>query len=110
MDRSVLEGNPHAVIEGMIIGAFAMGTHEGFIYVRHEYPIACKNAEIAISQARKAGLLGKDILGSGFDFDLEIAKGGGAFVCGESTALVASVEGKVKKPRSKQIHLATQKL
>ena len=110
MDRSVLEGNPHAVIEGMMIGAFTMGAHQGFIYVRHEYPIACKNAEIAISQARKAGLLGKNILGSGFDFDLEIAKGGGAFVCGESTALIASIEGKVGEPRSKQIHLATQGL
>jgi NADH:ubiquinone oxidoreductase subunit F (NADH-binding)/(2Fe-2S) ferredoxin/Pyruvate/2-oxoacid:ferredoxin oxidoreductase delta subunit len=106
MDRSVLEGNPHAVIEGMMIGAFAIGAHQGFIYVRHEYPIACGNAEIAISQARKAGLLGRNVLGSGFDFDLEIAKGGGAFVCGESTALVASIEGKVGEPRSKQIHLA----
>ena len=110
MDRSLLEGNPHAVIEGMMIGAFAIGAHQGFIYVRHEYPIACKNAEIAIAQARKAGLLGKDILGSGFDFDVEIAKGGGAFVCGESTALIASIEGKVGEPRSKQIHLATQGL
>ncbi len=104
MDRSLLEGNPHSVIEGMIIGAFAIGASQGFIYVRHEYPLACKNAGIAITQARKAGLLGKNILGSGFDFDLEIAKGGGAFVCGESTALIASIEGKVGEPRSKQIH------
>jgi NADH:ubiquinone oxidoreductase subunit F (NADH-binding)/(2Fe-2S) ferredoxin/Pyruvate/2-oxoacid:ferredoxin oxidoreductase delta subunit len=104
MDRSLLEGNPHSVIEGMIIGAFAIGASQGFIYVRHEYPLACKNAEVAIRQARRAGLLGKNILGSGFDFDLEIAKGGGAFVCGESTALIASIEGKVGEPRGKQIH------
>jgi NADH-quinone oxidoreductase subunit F len=110
MDRSLLEGNPHAVIEGMIIGAFAIGGSQGFIYVRHEYPLACKNAGIAITQARKAGLLGKNILGSGFDFDLEIAKGGGAFVCGESTALIASIEGRVGEPRSKQIHTVEQGL
>jgi NADH-quinone oxidoreductase subunit F len=110
MDRSLLEGNPHCVLEGMIIGAFAIGASQGFIYVRHEYPIACKNAEIAIKQARKAGLLGKDILGSGFSFDVEIAKGGGAFVCGESTALVASIEGRVGEPRSKQIHTVTRGL
>ena len=110
MDRSLLEGNPHAIIEGMVIGAFAVGAHQGFIYVRHEYPIACQNAQRAIMQAQKAGLLGKNILGSGFDFDLEIAKGGGAFICGESTALIASIEGRVGEPRSKQIHLATQGL
>jgi NADH:ubiquinone oxidoreductase subunit F (NADH-binding)/(2Fe-2S) ferredoxin/NAD-dependent dihydropyrimidine dehydrogenase PreA subunit len=110
MDRSLLEGNPHAVIEGMIIGAFAIGANQGFIYVRHEYPLACKNAEIAITQARKAGLLGKNVLGSGFDFDVEIAKGGGAFVCGESTALIASIEGKIGEPRGKQIHTVTQGL
>jgi NADH-quinone oxidoreductase subunit F len=104
MDRSVLEGNPHSVLEGMIIGAYAIGGSHGYIYVRHEYPIACKNAETAITQARKAGFLGKNILGSGFSFDVEIAKGGGAFVCGESTALVASIEGRVGEPRSKQIH------
>lgn len=110
MDRSLLEGNPHSVLEGMIIGSFAIGGSQGYIYVRHEYPIACKNAEIAITQARKAGLLGKNILGSGFNFDVEIAKGGGAFVCGESTALIASIEGKVGEPRSKQIHTVTQGL
>ena len=104
MDRSLLEGNPHSVLEGMIIGAYAIGGSHGYIYVRHEYPLACKNAEIAITQARKAGLLGKDILGSGFSFDVEIAKGGGAFVCGESTALISSIEGRVGEPRSKQIH------
>jgi NADH:ubiquinone oxidoreductase subunit F (NADH-binding)/(2Fe-2S) ferredoxin/Pyruvate/2-oxoacid:ferredoxin oxidoreductase delta subunit len=110
MDRSLLEGNPHSVLEGMIIGAFAIGAKQGFIYVRHEYPLACKNAETAIQQARKVGLLGKNILGSGFDFDVEIAKGGGAFVCGESTALIASIEGRVGEPRSKQIHTVTRGL
>ncbi len=110
MDRSVLEGNPHSVIEGMIIGAYAIGANHGFIYVRHEYPLACKNAEIAITQAKKAGLLGRNILSSGFDFDLEIAKGGGAFVCGESTALIASIEGRIGEPRGKQIHTVTQGL
>ena len=99
MDRSLMEGNPHAVLEGMIIGAYAIGANQGFIYVRHEYPIACKNAEIAISQARKAGFLGKNILGSGFNFDVEIAKGGGAFVCGEETSLLVSIEGRIGEPR-----------
>lgn len=110
MDRSLLEGNPHAVLEGMIIGAFAIGANQGYIYVRHEYPLACKNAEIAIKQARKAGLLGENILGSGFSFDVDIAKGGGAFVCGESTALIASIEGRVGEPRSKQIHTSEKGL
>jgi len=110
MDRSLLEGNPHSVLEGMIIGAYAIGGNHGYIYVRHEYPLACKNAEIAITQARKAGLLGKNVLGSGFSFDVEIAKGGGAFVCGESTALIASIEGKVGEPRSKQVHTVTRGL
>ncbi len=104
MDRSLLEGNPHSVLEGMIIGAYAIGGGHGYIYVRHEYPLACKNAEIAITQARRAGLLGKNIMGSGFSFDVEIAKGGGAFVCGESTALIASIEGRIGEPRSKQTH------
>jgi len=110
MDRSLLEGNPHSVLEGMIIGAYAIGGSHGYIYVRHEYPLACKNGEIAITQARKAGLLGKNILGSGFSFDVEVAKGGGAFVCGESTALIASIEGKVGEPRSKQIHTVSRGL
>jgi NADH:ubiquinone oxidoreductase subunit F (NADH-binding)/(2Fe-2S) ferredoxin/Pyruvate/2-oxoacid:ferredoxin oxidoreductase delta subunit len=110
MDRSLLEGNPHSVLEGMIIGAYAIGGSHGYIYVRHEYPLACKNAKTAITQARKAGLLGKNILGSGFDFDVEIVKGGGAFVCGESTALVASIEGRVGEPRSKQVHTVTRGL
>jgi NADH-quinone oxidoreductase subunit F len=103
MDRALMEGNPHSVLEGMLIGAYAIGANKGVIYVRHEYPLAHKNADIAIRQARKAGLLGKNILGSGFSFDVEIAKGGGAFVCGESTALIASIEGRVGEPRSKQI-------
>ena len=110
MDRSLLEGNPHTVLEGMIIGAYAIGASHGYIYVRHEYPLACTNAETAITQARRAGLLGKNILGSGFDFDLEIAKGGGAFVCGESTALIASIEGRIGEPRGKQIHMVEQGL
>ena len=110
MDRSLLEGNPHAILEGMLIGAYAIRASQGFIYVRHEYPLAHKNAGVAITQARKVGLLGKNILGSGFSFDVEMAKGGGAFVCGESTALIASIEGKVGEPRSKQIHLVEQGL
>jgi NADH:ubiquinone oxidoreductase subunit F (NADH-binding)/(2Fe-2S) ferredoxin/Pyruvate/2-oxoacid:ferredoxin oxidoreductase delta subunit len=110
MDRSLLEGNPHSVLEGMIIGASAIGAHQGYIYVRHEYPLACKNAEMAIAQARRAGFLGENILGSGLNFDVGIVKGGGAFVCGESTALIASIEGKVGEPRSKQIHTVVQGL
>jgi NADH-quinone oxidoreductase subunit F len=104
MDRSLLEGNPHLVMEGMLIGAFAIGSDEGYVYVRHEYPLAVKNLTVAIEQAREAGLLGKNILGSGLDFDLKINKGGGAFVCGESTALMASIEGFVGEPRAKHIH------
>jgi len=110
MDRSLLEGNPHSILEGMLIGAYAIGATQGFIYVRQEYPLAHKNAGVAIKQAKKAGLLGKNILGSGFDFDVDMAKGGGAFVCGESTALIASIEGKVGEPRSKQIHTIEQGL
>ncbi len=104
MDRSLLEGNPHSVIEGMIIGAFAIGSHEGYVYVRHEYPLAVENLEIALKQVRKCGLLGKNILGSGFDFDIKVSRGGGAFVCGESTALMASLEGEIGEPRPKHIH------
>ncbi len=110
MDRALLEGNPHLIIEGMLIGAYAIGARQGFIYVRHEYPLAYKNAELAIKQTRRAGLLGQNILGSGFDFDLEIAQGGGAFVCGESTALIASIEGRAGEPRGKQIHTVEQGL
>jgi len=104
MDRGLLEGNPHLIIEGMLIGAFAMGSHEGYVYVRHEYPLAVANLAKAIDHAKQCGLLGEDILGSGFDFDLHISKGGGAFVCGESTALMASLEGKPGRPRAKYIH------
>jgi NADH-quinone oxidoreductase subunit F len=104
MDRSVLEGNPHRVLEGMIIGAYAIGSHEGYVYVRHEYPLAVENVHIAIAQAEEFGLLGKNILGSDFDFSIKVSRGGGAFVCGESTALMASLEGRVGEPRAKHIH------
>jgi len=99
MDRALLEGDPHLVIEGMIIGAYAIGANSGVVYVRAEYPIAIEHTELALNQAREAGLLGRNILGSGFDFDIEIRKGAGAFVCGEETALIASVEGKRGMPR-----------
>ena len=104
MDRSLLEGNPHSVIEGMIIGAYAIGSHYGYVYVRHEYPLAVRNLSIALEQAEVYGLLGEDILASGFDFDIKISRGGGAFICGESTALMASLEGKIGEPRPKHIH------
>jgi NADH-quinone oxidoreductase subunit F len=104
MDRSLLEGNPHSIIEGMIIGAIAIESHEGYVYVRHEYPLAVKNLTIALEKAQGLGLLGKNILGSGFDFDIHISRGGGAFVCGESTALMASLEGQPGRPRAKYIH------
>jgi NADH:ubiquinone oxidoreductase subunit F (NADH-binding)/(2Fe-2S) ferredoxin/NAD-dependent dihydropyrimidine dehydrogenase PreA subunit len=104
MDRSLLEGNPHSVLEGMIIGAYAIGSREGYVYVRNEYPLAVENIGIAIRQARDLGLLGKNILGSGFEFDVKVSRGGGAFVCGESTALMASIEGNVGEPRAKHIH------
>jgi len=99
MDRSVLEADPHAVLEGMIIGAKAIGAHKGYIYVRAEYPLAVKRLGIAIEQATEYGLLGKDILGSGFDFEIEIYQGAGAFVCGEETALMTSIEGRRGMPR-----------
>jgi len=101
MDRSVLEADPHAVLEGMVIGAKAIGASKGFIYIRHEYPLALKRMEIAIAQAQENGLLGQDILGSGFDFDLEIVQGAGAFVSGEESALIASVEGRIAMPRQR---------
>ncbi len=104
MDRGVLEGNPHSVLEGMIIGAWAIGANEGYIYVRNEYPMAVEHAKQAINQAREYGFLGEDILGSGMSFDIQVARGGGAFVCGESTALMASLEGKVGEPRPKDVH------
>jgi NADH-quinone oxidoreductase subunit F len=99
MDRSVLEADPHAVLEGMVIAAKAIGAHQGYIYCRAEYPLAIHRLNIAIAQADQYGLLGKDILGTGFDFDLEIYQGAGAFVCGEETALMTSIEGKRGMPR-----------
>ncbi len=99
MDRSVLEGDPHCVIEAMAIAGYAIGADKGYIYVRAEYPIAVKRLQIAIHQARKYGLLGKDIFGTGFDFDIEIKLGAGAFVCGEETALMTSIEGCRGEPR-----------
>ena len=99
MDRSVLEADPHAVLEGMVIAAKAIGSHHGYIYCRAEYPLAISRMNIAIDQAKDMGLLGKDILGTGFDFDLEIYQGAGAFVCGEETALMTSIEGKRGMPR-----------
>ena len=104
MDRALMEGDPHSVIEGMIIGGYAVGANQGYIYVRDEYPLAVKNLGIAIGQARDFGLLGADILGSGFDFDIKIVRGAGAFVCGESSALMQSLEGKVGEPRAKHVH------
>ncbi len=103
-DRSIMEGDPHAVLEGMLICAYAIGAHEGYVYVRHEYPLAVTNVTRAIEQAREAGLLGDDILGTGFSFDVKVARGGGAFVCGESSALMRSIEGNVGEPRQKYIH------
>ncbi len=99
MDRSIIESDPHAVLEGMIIGAYAIGAEHGYVYIREEYPLAMKRLHIAIDQARKYGLLGKDILGTGFDFDVGVHRGAGAFVCGEETSLIASLEGRTPEPR-----------
>ncbi len=99
MDRSVLEADPHAVIEGMVIGARAIGAHKGYIYVRSEYPLAVKRLFIALRQAEEYGLLGEDILGTKFSFHIDVVQGAGAFVCGEETALLASIEGRVGRPR-----------
>ncbi len=104
MDRCVLEGNPHLVLEGMMIGAWAVGARKGYVYVRNEYPLAVKHSRIAVEQMRELGLLGNNILGTSFSFDVGVARGGGAFVCGESTALMASLEGKVGEPRPKDVH------
>ena len=106
MDRSILEGNPHSVLEGLVIAAYAIGANEGFVYVRQEYPQAVENINTAIEQAREHGLLGKDILGSSFDFDVRVHKGAGAFVSGESSALTAAIEGTVGEPRIKYIRTA----
>lgn len=110
MDRSILEGNPHSILEGMIIGGYAIGANKGYIYIRAEYPSALEKLRIAINQASELGLLGNNIFGSGFDFEISISIGAGAFVCGETSALVASIEGKVGEPRQKPPHLATRGL
>jgi len=104
MDRSVIESDPHSVIEGMIIGAYAIGSHQGYVYIRKEYPVALEKLNIALAQAREYGLLGENILGTDFSFDIEVHRGAGAFVCGESTALMASLEGRAGIPRAKYIH------
>jgi len=103
MDRALLEGNPHSVLEGLIIGAYAVGSHQGYVYVRQEYPLAVKNINLAIQQAEEYGFLGENILGTGFDFTVKVHKGAGAFVCGESTALMTALEGRVGEPRPKYI-------
>jgi NADH-quinone oxidoreductase subunit F len=108
MDRAVLEGNPHSVLEGLIIGAYAVGAHDGFIYVRNEYPLAVENTHLAIERAEEYGLMGKGILGSGFDFTVKVHRGAGAFVCGESSALMTALEGKAGEPRPKYIHTAVK--
>ena len=110
MDRSILEGNPHAVLEGLIIGAYAIGASEGFIYVRQEYPLARNHAQRALEQAREYGLLGENILGSGFSFDVTIHRGAGAFVSGESSALMSAIEGHVGEPRPKYIRTSEKGL
>jgi NADH:ubiquinone oxidoreductase subunit F (NADH-binding)/(2Fe-2S) ferredoxin/Pyruvate/2-oxoacid:ferredoxin oxidoreductase delta subunit len=104
MNRALMEGNPHSILEGLAIGAYAVGSHEGFLYVRQEYPLAVENAENAIKQAEEMGLLGEDILGSGFNFKVKIHKGAGAFVSGESSALMNAIEGKVGEPKPKYVH------
>ncbi len=104
VDRSLLEGNPHSILEGVIIGAYAIGAHQGYVYIRNEYHLALQNLTIAMKQAEEHGLLGENILGSGFDFNIKINRGGGAYVCGESTALMASLEGRVGEPRAKYVH------
>jgi NADP-reducing hydrogenase subunit HndC len=106
MDRSLLEGNPHSVLEGLIIGAYAIGAHEGYVYVRQEYPLAVENLTIALNQARQYGLLGRNILGSGFSFEVTIHRGAGAFVSGESSAMMNAIEGRVGEPRPKYIRTA----
>jgi NADH:ubiquinone oxidoreductase subunit F (NADH-binding)/(2Fe-2S) ferredoxin/NAD-dependent dihydropyrimidine dehydrogenase PreA subunit len=108
MDRALLEGNPHSILEGLTIGAYAIGSHEGFIYVRQEYPIAVENVTIAIKKAEEYGFLGRNILGSGFDFTVKVHQGAGAFVCGESSALMTALEGRAGEPRPKYIHTAVK--
>ncbi len=110
MDRSLTEGNPHSVLEGLLIGAYAIGAQEGYIYVRAEYPLAVENLKTAIKQAEEHGLLGENILGSGFNFKVYIHRGAGAFVCGEETALIASLEGRIGEPRQRPPFPATSGL
>jgi NADH:ubiquinone oxidoreductase subunit F (NADH-binding)/Pyruvate/2-oxoacid:ferredoxin oxidoreductase delta subunit len=110
MDRSILETDPHSVIEGMVIGARAMGARWGVIYIRNEYPLAVKRIHIAIDQAHERGFLGKNILDTGFDFDISVSQGAGAFICGEATAVVAVVEGKLGEPRARPPRLAEKGL
>lgn len=110
MDRSLMEGDPHSIIEGMIIGAHAIGAQQGFVYVREEYPIAIEHLSIAIKQAEEYGLLGNDILGTGFDFHIKVNRGAGAFVCGEETALIISIEGRSGTPRSRPPYPAIEGL
>jgi NADH-quinone oxidoreductase subunit F len=110
MDRSILEGNPHGVLEGLIIGAYAIGASKGYFYIRQEYPMALHNVKLAIEEATDHGLLGKDILGTGFDFTVSIHRGAGAFVSGESSALMNAIEGHVGEPRPKYIHTSVQGL
>ncbi len=110
MDRSVLEGNPHSVLEGMTIGALATGAREGYVYVRQEYPLAVRHLNMAIEQSRKLGLLGEAILGSDLSFDVRVSRGGGAFVCGEASAMMASLEGRRGVPHRRLIHLSEKGL
>ncbi len=110
MDRSIMEGNPHSVLEGLLIGAYAIGSHEGFIYVRDEYPLAYDNTIQAVKHAEEYGLIGENILGSGFDFRVSVHRGAGAFVSGESTALMNAIEGRVGEPRMKYIRTAVSGL
>ena len=110
MDRALLEGNPFSVLEGLTIGAYAIGSHEGYFYVRQEYPLAVENITLAIRQAEECGLLGKNILGSGFDFNVKVHRGAGAFVCGEETSLLASLEGKAGEPRPRPPYPAVKGL
>jgi len=110
MNRALMEGNPHCILEGFIIGAYTIGSHEGFAYVRQEYPLAVENMQAAIEQATAFGLLGKNILGSGFDFEVKIHRGAGAFVSGESSALMTAIEGRVGEPRPKYVHTSEKGL
>ena len=110
MDRSILEGDPHSVVEAMIIAGYSIGANKGYIYVRAEYPIAVHRFDIAIKQARQYGLLGNNIFGTEFSFDIEIRLGAGAFVCGEETALLESIEGRRGQPRLKPPYPANEGL